>query len=144
MFAPLGVAHRENGGFRISGSYPFGSGCGHAEFMGGSEMVMQDGEVALFEDGIPQIRAFIVPMDRVILEGNWDAMGLRGTGSFDFEVPEQHVDTGQTLSLFETRPITGGALYGLGPVVGWDCHILTRLDRSQPIGGTPRYRGVAG
>jgi alkylation response protein AidB-like acyl-CoA dehydrogenase len=78
---------------------------------------MQDGEPAAFVDGLPQIRAFIVPADRAKLEGNWDVMGLRGTGSFDFEVPEQHVDAGMTFSLFERRPITGGALYGLGPIV---------------------------
>jgi len=117
MFAPLGVAHVEPGGFRVSGSYPFGSGSGHAEFMGGSAMVMKDGEMAPFDGALPQIRAFIVPAERVILKGNWDVMGLRGTGSFDFEVPEQHVDAGMTFSLFETQPVTGGALYGLGPVV---------------------------
>jgi alkylation response protein AidB-like acyl-CoA dehydrogenase len=116
MFAPLGVAHREDGGFRVSGKYPFGSGCGHAEFMGGSAMVMQDGEMAPFEDGMPQIRAFIVPADRVTILSNWDVMGLRGTGSFDFEVPEQRVEEGMTFSLFETRATTGGSLYGLGPV----------------------------
>ncbi len=116
MFAPLGVAHRENGGSRVSGQFPFGSGCGHAEFRGGSAMVMQDGEMALFEDGMPQIRAFIVPVDRVTILSNWDVMGLRGTGSFDFEVPEQHVEPGRTFSLFETRAIVGGSLYGLGPV----------------------------
>lgn len=116
MFAPLGIARRESGGFRISGSYPFGSGCAHAEFMGGSAMVMQEGEMAALDNGLPQIRAFIIPADRVVIKENWDVMGLRGTGSFDFEVPEQHVDVGMTFSLFENRAITGGALYGLGPV----------------------------
>jgi alkylation response protein AidB-like acyl-CoA dehydrogenase len=148
MFAPLGVAHREDGGFRISGSYPFGSGCGHAEYMGGSAMVMQDGEVAPFENGLPQIRAFIVPSDRVFFKGNWDVMGLRGTGSFDFEVPEQHVDVGMTFSLFETRPITGGALYGLGPVVvgtissvAWALGVASRaLHEIAEIGKAGRIR----
>ena len=116
MFAPLGAAHAEDGGYRVSGHYPFGSGSGHAEFMGGSAMVMVDGEMAPFDGPLPQIRAFIVPADRAVLKGNWDVMGLRGTGSFDFEIPEQFVATGQTFSLFETEPTTGGALYGLGPV----------------------------
>ncbi len=117
MFAPLGVAHEEESGYRVSGSYPFGSGCGHAEFMGGSAMVMKDAAIAPFDGPLPGIRCFIVPSDRVIFKGNWDVMGLRGTGSFDFQVPEQHVDAGQTFSLFETEPVTGGPLYGLGPVV---------------------------
>lgn len=117
MFAPLGIAQLEDGGFRVSGSYPFGSGSGHAEFMGGSAMVMRGDEMVLGDGGLPEIRAFVVPSDRVIMKGNWDVMGLRGTGSFDFEVPEQHVERGRTFSLFETRPITGGPLYGLGPIV---------------------------
>ncbi len=116
MFAPLGVAHKEAGGFRVSGSYPFGSGCGHSEFMGGTAMEMHDGQPPAFENGLPLLRAFIVPIERVLIKGNWDVMGLRGTGSFDFEVPEQFVEQGLTFSLFETRPTSGGALYELGPV----------------------------
>jgi len=117
MFAPLGTAHVETGGFRVSGSFGFGSGSSHAEFMGGAAMVMENGEMPPFEDGLPQIRAFILPTDRVLLKGNWDVMGLRGTGSFDFEVPEQFVESGRTFSVFQSRTITGGALYGLGPIV---------------------------
>jgi alkylation response protein AidB-like acyl-CoA dehydrogenase len=116
MFAPLGTAHKENRGFRVSGSYQFGSGCAHATFMGGGAMEMHDGEMPEFVDGLPLLRAYIVPMDRVELKGNWDVMGLQGTGSFDYDVPEQFVETAMTFSLFETTPTTGGALYGIGPV----------------------------
>jgi alkylation response protein AidB-like acyl-CoA dehydrogenase len=116
MFAPLGVAHREVDGFRVSGRFQFGSGCGHSDFMGGAGMEMHGGEVPAFVDGLPLIRAFIVPADRVAFKGNWDVMGLSGTGSFDYEIPEQTVEPGMTFSIFETDPCTGGALYGLGPV----------------------------
>ena len=116
MFAPLGVAHKENNGFRVSGSYQFGSGCAHATFMGGAAMEMHDGQMPEFVDGLPLLRAYIVPMNRVEVRGNWDVMGLRGTGSFDYDVPEQFVETGMTFSLFETTPTSGGALYRLGPV----------------------------
>lgn len=117
MFAPLGTAHRVEGGYRVSGRYPFGSGSGHAEYMGGSVMVYQDGAIVMQDDGLPEMRAFIIPADRAKLEGNWDVMGLRGTGSFDFDVPEQHVDEGMTFSVFQFEIITGGPLYGLGPIV---------------------------
>lgn len=108
MFAPLGVAHKEEKGFKVSGKYQFGSGCGHATYIGGAAVEMHDGEMPGFEDGLPLLRAFIVPADRVEFQGNWDVVGLRGTGSFDFEVPEQFVETGMTFSLFETHPTTGG------------------------------------
>ncbi len=115
-FAPLGVAHKEAHGFRVSGSFQFGSGCGHADFMGGAGMEMHDGEMPAFVDGLPLIRAFIVPADRVVFKDNWNVMGLCGTGSFDYEIPEQTVESGMTFSIFETQARTGGALYGLGPV----------------------------
>ncbi|MGI9284374.1 MAG: acyl-CoA dehydrogenase family protein [Pseudomonadales bacterium] len=117
MFAPLGVANKIDGGYQVSGNYQFGSGCGHAEYMGGGALAMENGEMIMQADGMPLIVAFIVPSDRVTFKGNWDVMGLKGTGSFDFEVPEQFVSNGQTLSAFNTETITGGPLYGLGSIV---------------------------
>ncbi len=116
MFAPLGTATEEAGGYRVAGTYKFGSGSGHAQFMGGAAMMMRDGEIAMPEDGSLPVLGFIVPADRVELKGNWDVMGLRGTGSFDFEVPEQFVETGRTFRVFGAVTITGGAIYGIGPV----------------------------
>lgn len=116
QFGPLGSVNKEGDSFRVSGHFQFGSGCGHSEFMGGAGMETHDGAMPEFVDGLPLIRAFIVPADRVAFKGNWDVMGLSGTGSFDFEVPEQMVPAGMTFSIFETEPRSGGALYGLGPV----------------------------
>ena len=148
MFAPLGVAHREDGGFRISGSYKFGSGSGHADYIGGAAMEMHDGEMAPFVGGLPQIRGFIVPADRVKLKGNWDVMGLRGTGSYDFEVPEQFVEAGRTFSVFHSTITTGGPIYGLGPIplgvissAAWSLGVARRaLHESAEIGKAGRTR----
>ena len=91
-FAPLGVAHEEDGGFRVSGNWQFASGSGHAEFIGGGAIVMRDGAPAPIGEGgkLPLI-GFFVPAENAKLTGNWDTMGLRGTGSFDYEIPEQFV-----------------------------------------------------
>ena len=121
MFAPLGVAYEEPGGFRVSGSYKFGSGSGYAEFMGGSALIMRDGEVApIGDDGAMPVIGFIIPIDCVEMKGNWDVMGLRGTGSEDFEVPEQFVADGATWKIFPAGiapSVTGGPFYGLGAIV---------------------------
>ena len=148
MFAPLGVAHEEAGGFRVSGHYAFGSGSGHAEYMGGAAMRMRGDEVAPMEDGAIPVVAFIVPMERVALKGNWDVMGLRGTGSFDFEVPEQFVAAGATFPLIGAPTITGGPIYGLGPIpigtissVGWGLGVARRaLDEVVEIAKAGRAR----
>jgi alkylation response protein AidB-like acyl-CoA dehydrogenase len=121
MFAPMGTAHAEEGGYRISGQFQFGSGSGHAQFMGGSALVFHDGELApMGEDGTPPVVGFLIPAEQVEFRGNWDVMGLRGTGSYDYEVPEQFVEAGATWPIFQRGVcdrVTGGALYGLGAIV---------------------------
>jgi alkylation response protein AidB-like acyl-CoA dehydrogenase len=116
MFAPLGSANKVEGGFQVSGQYKFGSGSGHAEYMGGAALEMHDGAMPEFEDGLPLIRAYIVPRSGTVFHGNWDVMGLRGTGSYDYEVLDQFAPEGMTFSLFASEGVTGGPLYGLGPV----------------------------
>jgi len=117
-FAPLGVAHEERGGFRVSGNWQFASGSGHAEFIGGGAVVMRDGApVPIGEDGRLPLIGFFVPAENVKLMGNWDTMGLRGTGSFDYEVPEQFVETGATwyIDMGYAPHQSGGAAFALGP-----------------------------
>ncbi len=84
QFAPRAQVAREQGGFRVSGNFSFGSGTGHASFVGGAGILMkEDGTPELLESGMPAYLCFFTPVDRVELRGGWDVMGLRGTGSFD-------------------------------------------------------------
>jgi alkylation response protein AidB-like acyl-CoA dehydrogenase len=120
MFAPMGTAEVVDGGYRVSGDYRFGSGSRHAQFMGGSALIMRDGEVAdAFASGAFPVVGFLIPAENVDFEDNWDTMGLRGTGSVDFSVPEQVVSETVTWPILEpgvSRWVTGGAIYGLGAV----------------------------
>ncbi len=121
MFAPMGVANRTEGGFQVSGSYSFGSGAIHSAYLGSGALEMHNGEMPPFDErGLPVVRAFFVPKDKVRCKDNWDAIGLRGTGSIDYEIPEQFVEEGWTFSLFNAEPQRGGAIYRLGatPLAG--------------------------
>ncbi|MEH6584809.1 MAG: hypothetical protein V7754_23005, partial [Halioglobus sp.] len=62
-------------------------------------------------------RCFFLPQNQVEIKGNWDVVGLRGTGSFDYEVPEQQVDERWSFELFDATAKSGGPLSELGPVV---------------------------
>lgn len=118
-FAPLGVAHEEPGGYRVSGNWQFASGSGHAEFIGGAALIMRDGEVAAMgEEGKLPVVGFFVPADLADFKGNWDTMGLRGTGSFDYEIPETFVEQGATwnINMGYSSHKSGGAPYALGPL----------------------------
>jgi alkylation response protein AidB-like acyl-CoA dehydrogenase len=120
MFAPVGSAEivdvdGDRAGYRISGRYGFGSGSEHATWMGGGTFEKRNGELALDPaTGMPVIRAFFVPKDHVEMRGNWNVMGLVGTGSFDYEVPEQFVDAEYTFPLLSPTVHRGGPVYHLG------------------------------
>lgn len=118
QFSPRGTAVRTGEGagdsFVVSGRYSFGSGCAHSDWIGSGALELRDGEFVLRASGTPVIRAYFVPRDRVELLGNWDVMGLTGTGSYDYEVPEQTVHEDFTFDLTEGEPQRGGPVYRLG------------------------------
>jgi indole-3-acetate monooxygenase len=113
QFAPRGQSVPEEGGFRVSGRYSFGSGSGHADWVGGGTLEM-DGGAPKMAGGMPAIRAFFVPREKVEFLGGWDVMGLVGTGSFDYAVSNELVDPDFTFSIINPQQRRGGSLYGLG------------------------------
>ena len=134
QFAPRGSIKREGSGFRLSGEYGFGSGSGHASFLGGGGFVMGDGGAPeMLPSGLPAYLCYFVPKSKVEMKGGWDVMGLRGTGSFDYRVPEQFVDARHSFYLFEPKVRTGGPIYGLGATAlaglghaGWGLGVARR------------------
>lgn len=71
--APRATAQTVDGGYRISGTYPFASGCKHASWLiVGAWVEEADGKV---------MRYMLVPMSEVGILDDWQTLGLRGTGS---------------------------------------------------------------
>lgn len=149
QLASRGKARRVDGGFQVQGRFQFGSGSAHASWIGGGALLYDaDGNRELNDAGTPLVLAFYVPRDSVELTGNWDVMGLRGTGSFDYTVPEQFVEEGRTFWLFEGTPRCGGSIYRLGAVAfagvghaGWALGVARRaLDEIQAIATAGRAR----
>jgi alkylation response protein AidB-like acyl-CoA dehydrogenase len=154
QFVSRGKARRLDGGFQVHGRFQFGSGCTHASWIGGGALVRDaDGDPERNAAGMPAVLAFVVPRESVDLTGNWDVMGLRGTGSFDYTIREQFVEEGRTFWLFECEPRSGGAIYRLGSVAfagighaGWALGVARRaLDEIRGIaqGGRARIGGIA-
>src|SRR5438445_778766 len=88
--APREAARRVPGGWRLSGRYPFSSGCDYAQW----------GIIGAFlgEKGDPRHIAYLlVPLAEVEIVDDWQVLGLLGTGSkslvlHDVFVPEhRHV-----------------------------------------------------
>lgn len=89
-YAPMGRATATAGGYRLSGTWSFSSGCDHA---GGAIL----GTLIVGEDGKPQdYVAMLVPAADYRIDDVWHTVGLRGTGSNnivvdDVFVPEHRV-----------------------------------------------------
>lgn len=149
QFAPRGSIKREGDGFRVRGEYGFGSGSGHASYLGGGGFVTgDDGAPEILPSGMPAYLCYFVPRNKVEMKGGWDVLGLRGTGSFDYTVLDQHVDTDHAFFLFEPTVKVGGPLFGLGAAAlaglghaGWGLGVARRaLDEIAEIVGGGRVR----
>jgi alkylation response protein AidB-like acyl-CoA dehydrogenase len=81
-FLPSGVAEPAHGGWRVTGRWPFASGCSHAEWIFGlcamHESTQPQGSTAPEK---PAMRAFVLRANEWQIEDTWHVMGLRGTGS---------------------------------------------------------------
>jgi alkylation response protein AidB-like acyl-CoA dehydrogenase len=152
MLAPKGTAIRAGDGFLGSGQYQFASGIGHADWVTGGAFVREAGKVVSLESGQPHMIGFFVPRADVTVRGNWDVLGLTGTGSFDFQVPEQFIAHEVTFLLPDpatTRPEPSFQL-GLSPT-GATGHAAVAFgiaarafEEVTAIAGSKRRPGMAG
>jgi alkylation response protein AidB-like acyl-CoA dehydrogenase len=70
----------------LSGRWSFASGCRQADWIVAPGTVVVDGAAQLRPDGRPELRAFCVPAADCEILDTWDTVGLRGTGSHDFQL----------------------------------------------------------
>ena len=116
---PRGHARRVPGGYRIKGHWAYGSGIPHAEWVHSGCFIVDDsGQPMLNPDGSPEIVLTHHPKSTIALKGNWDVLGLRGTGSFDYvQVGEDlFVPEDTTYSFDAETPRRGGTQYQVGLV----------------------------
>ena len=73
--APNGQARRVDGGYVVSGRWPWASGCLHAQW-GAAAMLIVD------ESGdVSDVGLALMPMQELAIEDTWFVAGMRGTGS---------------------------------------------------------------
>jgi indole-3-acetate monooxygenase len=106
---PKGAAIPVRGGFRLTGRWPFASGCHQAEWMFGPSTVMEDRRPRLRPDGRPDIRGFLLPVADCHILDTWSTAGLRGTGSHDWQVADLFVPEERSLPLLFDGPSEPGA-----------------------------------
>jgi alkylation response protein AidB-like acyl-CoA dehydrogenase len=119
QFFPNGQGHAVDGGYRLTGSWSFGSGTGHSEYIAAGFMPMDDGEVRWVSEGLPDMQVAIVPRSDVTFTDGWFVQGLKGTGSYDYNAADVFVPGHRTFALFAREPHRGSSpatRMGLMPV----------------------------
>src|SRR5206468_2765103 len=118
VFAPRGRALRVDGGFRVTGRWPFASGCEHCDWlMGGCVVDGGDGTLETLPNGMPDIRLMLAPADNVVIHDTWNVSGLRATGSHDIELADVFVGEEMAASVISDAPRHDGPLYAF-PLFG--------------------------
>jgi alkylation response protein AidB-like acyl-CoA dehydrogenase len=86
------------GGYRVSGSWTFGSGLHHATWLGGHcPIVDADGRPVLGADGRPRDRTVLFAKSSAQVTDVWSVLGLRATGSDSYAVDNLFVPEAHTL-----------------------------------------------
>ena len=78
-----------DGGYRVTGRWPFGTGCQESAWMLGSFQILDGDQPRRSPDGSSvHWRGVFERSEAQIVEGTWDVSGLRATGSFDWTVDD--------------------------------------------------------
>lgn len=105
-----GTAVPVPGGYRLSGSWPFASGCTHATWFKAAAQV-QGGYGEAAPGGTPEVRTLLFPAAAEYLVDVWQVSGLRGTGSHTITVRDVFVPRERTLALARDPKRERGPLY---------------------------------
>ena len=107
--APMGKATPVDGGYTLSGRWPFASGVRHAEWMSAGAIIP-----AADPNKPPISLALVYPTASARIHDNWQVFGLEGTGSNDISVENIFVPQAFTWDSLAFQPKRGGAIYRMG------------------------------
>ena len=120
QFFPNGTGNIVDGGYRVTGAWQFGSGTGHSGYVCAGFLPMDGENMLMADDGMPVMLVAVVPREEVNFTDGWHVQGLKGTGSYDYELHDVFVPEHRVYPLFTREPRRGGSLYRFGvmPLTG--------------------------
>ena len=105
---PRGLATPVEGGWRVSGRWPFASGSAHSSWLLAGFRIVRDDKPG------PEHMIMACPVEDVQFLDNWQVMGLQGTGSRDFVLTDYFVPEDLAFDLLSADPRKGGPMFWLG------------------------------
>ncbi|OBI40140.1 acyl-CoA dehydrogenase [Mycobacterium kyorinense] len=109
QFFPNGQGVAVDGGYRVTGSWNFGSGIGHSQYVAAGFLPMDNGEMRWVSDGVPDMQVAVIPREDITFNDGWHVQGLKGTGSYDYSTQDVFVPHRRTFPLFRREPYRGSS-----------------------------------
>ena len=115
--APNGKAQPVDGGYRVTGRWPFNSGCQHSQWLMGTSVIVENGAPRTLPNGYPETRMMIFPASDAEILDTWSVSGLRGSGSHDITVQDLFVPEERAVAYGAGKRYQSGPLYTF-PIFG--------------------------
>ncbi|HHX91122.1 MAG TPA: acyl-CoA dehydrogenase [Paracoccus sp.] len=115
--APLGMLKRVEGGYRLNGRWSYGSGFSHATYSHSAAFIDDGtGKPEKDEHGNPIIICTHAPIADHKPLGNWDVLGLKGTGSIDYAAEDLFIPDDMIYPIATAKPQRQKELFALGVI----------------------------
>ena len=97
---PLGRAIEVEGGYRLTGRFAWASGVHHARWVVAMAAVFDGATMRKSPGGTPLILGFVMPKEDCTVLDTWHVLGMRGTGSTEFEADKVFVPKDLAIRFF--------------------------------------------
>ncbi|RGP37143.1 acyl-CoA dehydrogenase family protein [Pseudotabrizicola alkalilacus] len=115
--APLGMLKKVDGGYSLTGKWSYGSGFSHATWSHSACFVDDgSGKPAKDDAGNVIIMCAHAPIPEHKQLGNWDVLGLKGTGSIDYAADDVFIAEDLVFPILTAPPQRLKELFSLGIV----------------------------
>jgi indole-3-acetate monooxygenase len=112
---PLGRATEVEGGYRLSGRFAWASGIHQARWVVAVGAVFNGDTMRKSPMGTPVVLGFVIPKEKCTVLDTWHVLGMRGTGSTEFEVNNVFVPRDMAIRLFHAESRHPHPIFRLPP-----------------------------
>ncbi len=109
---PLGIATRVQGGYRISGQWPFASGIHNAHYFWSQSILYEEGKPVKNDKGYIFCES-LIPTAQIEIIDTWHVSGMKGSGSHDAKVDNVFVPDAYMSHVQSEKPHESGTLFRL-------------------------------